>query len=157
MHGIFMNESSVEFRTYKTLLKQEQVKICKEIIRYVPVESAICMFSELTPDEVYMVYSGKQVGVLSIETIKSIILNNTPDSCTKVVLFGSYAKGTATITSDVDLIIYFDGEMNPFKLGSVYNKLSDSLCKPIDLCYVFKGKESDFIKNIEEGILIYEK
>lgn len=55
-----------------------------------------------------------------------------------VYLFGSYARGTATVDSDVDLIIDTDGTAltSLFALGQLYCDLEDALGKKIDLITV---------------------
>lgn len=55
-----------------------------------------------------------------------------------VFLFGSYARGTANENSDIDLIIDTTGtEIDTlFKLGAVYEDLSNAFCKTIDMITV---------------------
>ena len=55
-----------------------------------------------------------------------------------VYLFGSYAKGCATESSDVDLLIDTSGTsiQTLFDLGAVYCDLEEALQKPIDLITV---------------------
>lgn len=52
-----------------------------------------------------------------------------------VYLFGSYARGTATENSDVDLLVDTTGTTltNLFALGGLYCDLEDALGKQIDL------------------------
>lgn len=52
-----------------------------------------------------------------------------------VYLFGSYARGTATEDSDVDLLVDTTGTdlTNLFALGGLYCDLEDALGKEIDL------------------------
>jgi uncharacterized protein len=62
--------------------------------------------------------------VYNINEIKSLItpvLKNTP--VIKAVLFGSYAKGIATKTSDIDLFIDSNGALNGFNFFGVYDTL----------------------------------
>ena len=55
-----------------------------------------------------------------------------------VFLFGSYARGTATDASDIDLLIDTEGtDLDTlFKLGALYNELSQAFCKEIDMITV---------------------
>ena len=55
-----------------------------------------------------------------------------------VFLFGSYARGTATENSDIDLIIDTTGtDLDTlFKLGALFEELSEVFCKEIDLITV---------------------
>jgi len=52
-----------------------------------------------------------------------------------VYLFGSYAKGEATETSDVDILIDKTGSQikGLFAIGGLYNELSEVVGKQIDL------------------------
>ncbi|MCD7845353.1 MAG: nucleotidyltransferase domain-containing protein [Oscillospiraceae bacterium] len=55
-----------------------------------------------------------------------------------VYLFGSYARGTATETSDIDLIVDTSGTAlkGLFALGALYHDLRAALGKEIDLVTV---------------------
>lgn len=55
-----------------------------------------------------------------------------------VYLFGSYARGTATAKSDIDLIVDTqDAKMDiPFAMGALYNDLELAFKKKIDLITV---------------------
>ena len=52
-----------------------------------------------------------------------------------VYLFGSYARGDATETSDIDLLVDTDGSAirGLFALGALYCELEDALGKKLDL------------------------
>ena len=74
--------------------------------------------------------------IYSIEDIQTIV---TPiarkHGIPAVFLFGSYARGTATEDSDVDLLIDTRGTKirTLLQLGAVYCELEEALQKPIDL------------------------
>ena len=55
-----------------------------------------------------------------------------------VFLFGSYARGTATEASDIDLMIDTNGSDldTLFKIGALYDELSQAFCKEVDLITV---------------------
>jgi len=52
-----------------------------------------------------------------------------------VYLFGSYARGEADESSDIDLLVDTTGTTltTLMKLGSLYCELQDALAKPVDL------------------------
>ena len=52
-----------------------------------------------------------------------------------IYLFGSYARGDATATSDIDLLVDISGTGidSLMKLGGLYSALEDALGAPIDL------------------------
>ena len=52
---------------------------------------------------------------------------------TKIALFGSTARGTATEESDIDILITFQGKANSKKYFGVLFYLEDLLNCPVDL------------------------
>ena len=72
-------------------------------------------------------------------------------------LFGSYAKGTATDNSDIDLIMDTGGLMGYVKYSSLLHKLEDVFECSIDLITNdFSNK--DFLKKIKKDeVLLYER
>lgn len=97
---------------------------------------------------------------ISIEKIKEIIipiLNNYPVS--KAILFGSYAKGKASKSSDIDLYIDTNGKLKGLDFVGLLEILSDTLGRDIDL--IDKSHiepDSLLTQEIEsKGMIIYEK
>ena len=77
--------------------------------------------------------------IYSVEAIQSIVAPIASRyGIPAVYLFGSYARGTATEHSDIDLLIDTSGtEINSLlRLGAVYTELAEALQKPIDLITV---------------------
>ena len=82
----------------------------------------------------------------------------------KIILFGSYAKGTENNDSDIDICVLTDENIRKIELLRAIRKLLyDYISKPIDLL-IYKTDEfyerSNNIKSIEreienEGIFIY--
>lgn len=74
--------------------------------------------------------------IYSIQEITEIITPIAKKHQLKAVyLFGSYARGTATESSDIDLLIDTSGTSirTLLDLGAVYCELEEALQKPIDL------------------------
>lgn len=75
---------------------------------------------------------------------------------TKVTLFGSYARGDADDTSDVDLVIETSTPLG-FARGAIYNELEQELGCSVDLIfgasnlYPFVREAYD-----REGVTLYE-
>ena len=91
--------------------------------------------------------------VYSIDEIRKIITPIAIKYNLKAVfVFGSYARGTADETSDIDLIIDTDGtDLDTlFKLGAVYDDLSNAFCKEVDLITV-SSLEQPIIRQSEVG------
>ncbi len=74
--------------------------------------------------------------VYSIEMIRTKIIPITQKyQIPAVYLFGSYARGTATENSDIDLLIdtMRTSLTSLFALGALHCELEDALEKPVDL------------------------
>lgn len=77
--------------------------------------------------------------VYSIEQIREIVAPIAKKHKLKAVyLFGSYARGTATESSDIDLIVDTSGTeiKSLLALSAVYCDLEEALAKPVDLITV---------------------
>lgn len=71
-------------------------------------------------------------------------------------LFGSYARGEATESSDVDLIIDRGSIRSGFVLGGLYADLRDGLKKELDLV-TNQGADPVFLQRIApDEVMIYE-
>ena len=71
--------------------------------------------------------------IYTINEIKQIlkrILENMP--VYRVILFGSYAKNTATPNSDLDLVIDTNEQLMGFKLYSLITKIEEEFNKNVD-------------------------
>ena len=77
--------------------------------------------------------------IYTIEQIQRIVTPIAQKHGLKAVyLFGSYAKGTATESSDIDLLIDTTGTgiKSLLSLGAVYCELEEALGKTVDLLTV---------------------
>lgn len=75
----------------------------------------------------------------------------------RAVLFGSYAKGTATERSDID--IYVDSGLRGLKFFGLLEDVTEALQKPVDLIDKSQiEKDSKVMSEIKKtGVLIYGK
>lgn len=72
--------------------------------------------------------------VSKTESIKRIIAKILPKYDVKrAALFGSYATGTNTKKSDVDLLVEFEGKKSLFDLAELKNELEEKLKKEVDV------------------------
>lgn len=98
-----------------------------------------------------------------IYTIEEIVKRTAPvfanKGIVKVVLFGSYAKGLATESSDIDLMVAAEDWVDIFDLSEISVNASEVLNKPVDFIFaddVIPGGRADLeIKST--GRVIYEK
>ena len=104
--------------------------------------------------------------IYSVDEIKKIVLPVAEKYNLKAVyLFGSYARGTATEESDIDLLIDTEGSgiKSLFQLGAVYCDFEEAFGKEIDLITVSSieqemqmPSEAYFRNNvIEERVELY--
>ena len=74
----------------------------------------------------------------------------------KAYLFGSYARGSATEKSDVDLRI--EGDIKSFfMLGGIYSDLSDALGTELDLLSRLPDSETCKENLKKDEVLLYER
>ena len=102
----------------------------------------------------------KREPMISIPFIKGCIEEAIARSKAKKIktisLFGSYSKGTATRSSDVDLFLDVDDDLTLFDLADLQKELEKSLGKKVDL--VTRSDDEYFMKHIQrEKIQLYER
>ena len=72
-------------------------------------------------------------------------------------LFGSYARGEATESSDVDIMIDRGNIRSGFILGGLYADLQAGLRKELDMV-TLQGADPELLSQIhKDGVLIYEQ
>ncbi|MCL2665965.1 MAG: nucleotidyltransferase domain-containing protein [Defluviitaleaceae bacterium] len=97
--------------------------------------------------------------MLTIDEIKSYV---TPVAkkypIEKVILYGSYARGDASETSDVDLVVESGGKMKNSKIFSLGGELLMVLPVRVDVYDILEIKNpSAMYENIQkDGVIIYE-
>ncbi|MBE7087168.1 MAG: helix-turn-helix domain-containing protein [Clostridiales bacterium] len=95
-------------------------------------------------------------GVLSIDVIKSICADVLKEYDVEYVyLFGSYAKGTATETSDVDLLVSMP--VNGLIFYELIETLREKLKKKVDLLDIAQlNNNAKLVQEIlRDGVKIY--
>jgi len=92
---------------------------------------------------------------LKIEDIRNIVEKVAKEfDLVKVILFGSYANGSATKESDIDLLVEFTTDsVSLFKIARLKFKLEELTGKEVDVIHAPIPKES--ILEIEKEILLY--
>ncbi len=99
---------------------------------------------------------------LKEKAIKSIIPAFKPE---KIIIFGSYAKGTANEDSDLDILIEFKEVEHKRKLAIQIRKLLANFPIATDILVMSMDKESEYKQKkwsiyyhaLMEGKLIYER
>ena len=77
----------------------------------------------------------------------------------KAILFGSYAKGLQTPTSDVDIVIDSKGKVRGIDFFGILEDITVCLDKRIDLIERYEIQEDSPIYHTieQEGVVLYEK
>ena len=106
-----------------------------------------------------MIYTVEQISEIITPIVKRYGLP-------AVYLFGSYARGTANDTSDIDLLVDTTGTQlkSLITLGALYCELEEALQKPIDLITVSSLQQSarmpseeDFRNAVmKERVMLYD-
>jgi len=71
---------------------------------------------------------------------------------TKLGLFGSYARGEQTPTSDIDICISIDPP-SLFKLGGIYSDLHELFNKEIDIVSLSGTLRPDFLNELNKDVI----
>jgi len=97
--------------------------------------------------------------IYSIDEIKRLLIPIFEErGINKAILFGSYAKGEADESSDVDILAQVDDDMDIFYLASTSGLVEDALEKKIDFLYGGDVFSEDIENAIyKEGVVLYEK
>jgi len=97
--------------------------------------------------------------------INSIISNKI--NIDMIILFGSVARGTSTLKSDIDLLVVIEGKLKGKEvlnegeiLDEIIEKMSEALKRKINIITMltreYMNKKTDLIKEIKkEGIVLY--
>lgn len=96
-------------------------------------------------------------GILTQEQIKSVCKKVFDDySINYCILFGSYARGTATEQSDVDLLVSTD--VTGLRFFGLAERLRDSLQKKVDLLDLSQLTNNTVLLDeiLRDGIKIYD-
>jgi len=77
----------------------------------------------------------------------------------KAILFGSYARGMQTPSSDVDIVIDSNGKLLNINFYGVLEDITECLDKRIDLIEISEIRKESPIHSIlkQEGVVLYER
>ncbi len=97
-----------------------------------------------------------------INQIKAHLIKIYGERIKKVILYGSYVRGEATIDSDVDILVLVDRSLNPFEVReSISDLLFDILLEEGELIsviavpeHLFENYNSPFMLNVKKEGLV---
>ncbi|MCL2814206.1 MAG: nucleotidyltransferase domain-containing protein [Oscillospiraceae bacterium] len=98
--------------------------------------------------------------VYTLEEIKKILVPVfMVNAVYKAILFGSYAKGSATGNSDIDIVIDSNGELLNIHFYGLLEQIIEKLNKKVDLFEISEiKKDSPIFEEIHrEGVLLYAR
>ena len=93
----------------------------------------------------------------TVSSIRESVANIAPQyDIKKVWLFGSFANGTETENSDVDLLIEFtQPAVSIFKLAAVKLKMQEIIGREVDI--IHSPLPENALIEIEKEVLLYEQ
>ena len=102
-------------------------------------------------------FFSKSKRILISEKIKQLVKEIA--TLQYIVLFGSYARGEETLTSDMDILVITEKPMERVLRGELCSKLEE---ERIDLVFYtleqFKGSDCLFVNQIkQEGIILWKR
>ncbi len=151
-----------ELRISKGLTQKKAAEICSVSLRtYKTYETDIS--KENKPRYRYMILLLEEYGFID-ETHGILTIDQIREKCADVLpefkvsycyLFGSYAKGYATQTSDIDLLVSAD--VSGLQFFGLVESLRSALCKKVDLLEINQLDHNvELIDEIlKNGIRIY--
>jgi predicted nucleotidyltransferase len=77
----------------------------------------------------------------------------------RAILFGSYAKGSATEQSDIDIVIDSKGDLLNMAFYGVLEDITTLLDKRVDLFEISELKRNTAIRSAieQEGVVLYDR
>ena len=99
----------------------------------------------------------KTKGIYEVNQIKEALLQLTfKYDISKIILYGSYAKGKQEPLSDIDLVV--DGNIKGIKFFGLLEDVSNAFVKSVDLIHLSQiNQNSDIYINVMKGIVLYER
>jgi uncharacterized protein len=76
----------------------------------------------------------------------------------RVILFGSYAKGTYTVASDVDVLVVYDGEPHPGAYSLTKRALNVPRLEPhLYTSAEYHARAATVDRMVEDGVVIFSR
>ena len=97
--------------------------------------------------------------MISIDEIRSYVIPVVAKyPVDRVILFGSHARGDATDTSDIDLIVDSSGRLRNRKIFALGGELLDVLPVRVDVYDLLEiaNPSAMYDRILREGLIIYE-
>jgi predicted nucleotidyltransferase len=97
------------------------------------------------------------ISITEIKTMLFPIFEAAP--VYRAILFGSYAKGSPTDRSDIDIVIDSKGELLNMDFYGVLEDITNRLGKRVDLFEITELKNNTVMQSIveREGVVLYDR
>jgi predicted nucleotidyltransferase len=120
------------------------------------VEKMVYSYLKQYPKNQYGIITETK-GIYEVNQIKDALLPLTIKyDISKIILYGSYAKGKQEPLSDIDLVV--DGNIKGIKFFGLLEDVNNSFVKSVDLIHISQiDHNSDIYKNVMKGIILYER
>jgi predicted nucleotidyltransferase len=120
------------------------------------VEKMIYSYLKQYPKNRYGIITETK-GIYEVNQIKDALLPLTIKyDISKIILYGSYAKGKQEPLSDIDLVV--DGNIKGIKFFGLLEDLNNAFVKSVDLIHLSQiDHNSEIYKNVMKGITLYER
>lgn len=123
-----------------------------------------CLTGFATCDTLLLKKRGKgrsKGGVRVVYTIDEIRDITSPIAASygvrRLSLFGSYARGEATDSSDVDLLLDREGMARGWAIGGLYSDLRDALGKELDMVTTASAEAAFLARIRRDEVTLYER
>ena len=159
---LYMNATTIRDARIKARLTQAQAAVhvgipLRTYLRYEQGQSGSSIKADYIKNKLSeLTEITEEKGILDIEAIKQIVSEICErNSITLCYLFGSYAKGYATETSDVDLLV--DTTITGLSFFGLIEEFRESLNKKVDLLRLDDIKENKdlLLEIMKDGVKIY--
>jgi len=120
------------------------------------VEKLIVEHLKHQPHNEYGIITEKK-GYYTIEQIKELLLPLTfKYDISKIILFGSYSKGTQDEGSDIDLVV--SGNIRGLRFFGLLEDVNNLFVKGVDLIHLSQvQKDSDMYYEVMKGMVLYDR
>lgn len=120
------------------------------------VKKLIVDYLKHLPHNEYGIITEKK-GYYTIQQIKELLLPLTfKYDISKIILFGSYAKGTQDEGSDIDLVV--SGNIRGLRFFGLLEDVNNLFVKGVDLIHLSQIQtDSDTYNEVMKGTVLYER
>ena len=120
------------------------------------VQKLVCSYLRQYPKNQHGIITETK-GIYEIDQIRQALMPMTHKyDINRIILYGSYAKGTPDPLSDIDLMV--DGKIRGMTFFGLLEDVNNAFVKSVDLIHFSQiNPDSDIHERITKGIVLYER